>query len=153
MALLNPSHSYRRVAMQTAPPGQLVLMLYEGTIRFLEQALDGFSKDDPAEFNGTISNNVVRAQEIIRELDRSLNLALGGELALQLRRLYDYFDRRLMESNLRKEEAGIREVIGRVSTLRNAWASMLKGEGLPADASSPPLDLDSRLAVDYRAGR
>lgn len=136
MRSLNPSQSYRRAALQTAPPGQLVLMMYEGAIRFLEQALTGFTKDDPLEFNGIISNNVVRAQEIIRELDRSLNLAVGGELALQLRRLYDYFDRRLMESNIKKEDGGIREVLNRVSILRSAWAAMLKGDD-PSAAGAP----------------
>ncbi len=136
MPLLNPSHSYRRVAMQTAPPGHLVLMLYEGAIRFLEQALAGFAKEDPAEFNSVISNNVIRAQDIIRELDRCLDLAAGGELALHLRRLYDYFDRRLMESNIRKQPAGIREVISRISDLRDAWAGMLKGH-LPASLAAP----------------
>jgi flagellar secretion chaperone FliS len=127
MPLLNPSSSYRRVAMQTAPPGHLVLMLFEGAIRFLEQALGGFKSEDPAEFNSTISNNVIRAQDIIRELNRCLDLAAGGELAQHLRRLYEYFDRRLMESNIKKEPDGIQEVIGRVSDLRNAWAEMLKG--------------------------
>ena len=127
MSFLNPSQSYRRTALQTAPPGQLVLMLYEGTIRFLEQALAGFSKDDPLEFNGAINNNVLRAQEIIRELDRSLNVEAGGELANQLRRLYDYFDRRLTESNIKKDPDDIQEVISRVTVLRTAWATMLKG--------------------------
>jgi flagellar secretion chaperone FliS len=150
MALINPSQAYRRVALQTAPPGQLVLMLYDGTIRFLDQALSGFAKDDPAEFNGTISNNVLRAQEIIRELNRALDLALGGELALQLRRLYDYFDRRLMESNMKKEPEGIHEVISRVSTLRNAWATMLKGDAVTME--DRPTDAVAAIAttVDTR---
>lgn len=146
MPYINPSNSYRRVATQTAPPGQLVLMLYEGTIRFLEQALTGFTKDDPAEFNGTISNNVLRAQEIIRELDKSLDLGAGGELALQLRRLYDYFDRRLSESNIKKEQAGIREVIGRVSTLRNAWSDMLRCQQ-STDATAPSIPVPSGFSV------
>ena len=151
MAWGNPSLSYRRVATQTAPPGQLVLMLYEGVLRFLDQALAGFEKEDPAEFNATISNNVLRAQEIIRELDRSLNLSLGGELAVQLRRLYDYFDRRLMQSNVRKEKDGIREVIGRVSTLRNAWASMLRGESAPLENPGPEQELVTAAAQgEYR---
>ena len=128
MPVANPSNSYRRVAMQTAPPGHLVLMLYEGTLRFLERALTGFSIEDPAECNETISNNIVRAQEIIRELARCLDLNMGGELAQHLDRLYDYFDRRLMESNLTKKEDGIRDVINRVSVLRNAWATMLRGD-------------------------
>lgn len=133
MHLVNPWQSYRQVAMQTAPPGQLVLMLYEGAIRFLERALGGFDKDDPAEFNLTINNNVLRAQEIIRELNASLNMERGGEFADRLRGLYDYFDRRLMESNLKKEDGGIKEVIQRLTVLRDAWATMLREQSnLPA---------------------
>src|ERR1041385_5026092 len=98
----NPWSSYRNVAMQTAPRGQLVLMLYEGALRFLDRALGGFDLDDPAESNIAISNNILRAQDIIRELDASLDLQQGGEFAATMRRLYDYFDRRLHESNLQK---------------------------------------------------
>lgn len=133
----HPANAYRRVAMQTAPPAQLVLMLYDGAIRSLERALTGFSKEDPVEFHETISNNILRAQEIIRELARSLDMNAGGELARQLERLYDYFDRRLMESNLNKHEDGIRDVIKRMLTIRNAWAAMLKGESDEAGATRP----------------
>jgi flagellar protein FliS len=126
MKPLNPWQSYRQVATRTAAPGQLVLMLYEGAIRFLERAQAGFTMEDPVEFNTTINNNIIRAQEIIRELDLSLNLAEGGDLAVELRRLYDYFDRRLMESNLKKESTGISEVISRLSVLRDAWTAMLQ---------------------------
>lgn len=131
MRPLNPWQSYRQVATHTASPGQLVLMLYEGAIRFLERAKTGFELDDPVESNTTVSNNILRAQEIIRELDFSLNLSAGGELALKLRGLYDYFDRRLQESNLRKETPGLDEVIQRLSVLRDAWAEMLQNQGGP----------------------
>src|SRR2546422_247467 len=86
MKPLNPWQSYRQVATRTASPGQLVLMLYEGAIRFLERAQAGFALHDPVESNTTVNNNILRAQEIIRELDFSLNLTEGGELAFQLRR-------------------------------------------------------------------
>jgi flagellar protein FliS len=131
----NPWQSYRQVATRTASPGQLVLMLYEGAIRFLERAQTGFELDDPVEANTTVNNNIIRAQEIIRELDFSLNLDQGGELAVQLRRLYDYFDRVLLESNLRKDPGGITEVIARLTVLRDAWAAMLQKQGEPA---APP---------------
>ncbi len=120
-----PWTSYRQVATQTATPGQLVLMLFDGAIRFLEKARRGFVLEDPLEFNLTINNNVQRAQAIIRELNSSLNLAAGGELATTLRGLYDYFDRCLQQSNMRKSEGGIVEVINRLTVLREAWAEML----------------------------
>jgi flagellar protein FliS len=127
----NPWQSYRQVATNTASPGQLVLMLYEGAIRFLERAQAGYHLEDPVEYHTTINNNIQRAQDIIRELDFSLNVDLGGELAQELHRLYDYFDRVLFEANLRKDPQGITEVIARVTVLRDAWAAMLAKQGDP----------------------
>ena len=123
----NPWKSYQQVATQTAPPGQLVLMLYEGAARFLERAMAGFDLDDPAESNQTISNNILRTQDIIFELNVTLNIEQGGELAMTLRKLYDYMDRRLMEANLKKDKATVKEVHGRLVVLRDAWAQMLNG--------------------------
>lgn len=124
----NPWKSYHSVATQTASPGQLVLMLFDGAIRFLETARQGFFENDPAERNRLINDNIQRAQAIITELNVSLNLRDGGDLATTLRGLYEYFDTRLLEANLRKEETGIIEVIDRMSVLRNAWSEMLANQ-------------------------
>ncbi len=125
----NPWKSYHVVATQTASPGHLILMLFDGALRFLEQAKLGFNESDPAIMNEAIHNNIQRAQAIINELNCSLNLQDGGELAQTLRRLYEYFDHRLFEANLHKEQTGINEVITRISTLRDAWAQMLLHQG------------------------
>ncbi len=121
--------SYRQVATQTASPGQVVLMLYNGVLRFLEQARQGFGLDDPKEFNEAINNNIQRAQAIINEMNLSLNLAEGGEFAQRMRGLYDYFDRRLGDANMSKTEPGIIEVIKHVTVIRDAWAEMLNQGG------------------------
>ena len=114
-------------------------MLYDGALRFLEQARVGFTKDDPLEFNQTINNFVLKAQAIINELNIHLDMDKGGECARNFRRLYDYLDRRLQESNQQKQEAGIVEVIGRLTVLRDAWAEMLQkvgaGNELPMQAA------------------
>src|SRR5882672_10965676 len=107
--------SYRQVATQTASPGQLVLLLYNGIIRFLEQARLGFNLDDPKEFNEAINNNIQRAQAIIQELDAALNIKEGGTFADTMRRLYDYFDRLLQESNMTKTIGGIDEVVRHIT--------------------------------------
>lgn len=137
MAPLNPWQSYRQVATQTASPAQLVLMLYDGAIRFLERARQGFQYDDPLEFNQTINNNLIRAQAIINELNLALDLEQGGELAHTLRALYVYMDRRLQEANQHKQEQGVVEVLRRLTVLRDAWAQMLRqqGQDTPAPAS------------------
>ena len=132
MRAANHLNSYRKIATLTAPPGQIVLMLYEGAIRSLERSLPGFDIKDPAEANMTIHNNLQRAQDIIRELNYALNMEAGGECAVTLRRLYEYFDRRLVESNLQKKSAGVQEIIQHVSELREAWATMLAQQGAPA---------------------
>ncbi len=126
MNRVNPLRSYQQVSTQTAAPGQLVLMLFDGAIRFLERARSGFQYDDPLLFNKTINDNIIRAQEIICELNSSLNMQAGGEFAINMRRLYEYMDLRLMTSNMKKEESGIVEVIGYLTTLRDAWDQMLR---------------------------
>jgi flagellar protein FliS len=127
----SPWNSYRQIATQTAPPGQLVLMLYDGAIRFSEHALTGFAFTDPGERNATINNNLQRAVDIVRELNCCLNTDDGGQLAQTLRDLYDYMERRLMESNFKKNRAGVDEVIVHLKELRNAWATMLANQGQP----------------------
>jgi flagellar secretion chaperone FliS len=129
-----PLRSYKTIATQTAPPGQLVLMLYEGAIRFLDRALAGFQHEDPLDFNETINNNVLRAQEILNELNNSLDLHQGGDLATTLRGLYAYMNRQLTLSNLRKSPEGIHDTIQRLSVLRDAWSEMLQQQNtVPAD--------------------
>jgi len=138
--------SYRQVATQTASPGQLVLLLYNGVVRFLEQARQGFAHDDPKEFNETINNNLQRALAIINELNQSLNMEEGGEFAARMRGLYDYFDRRLHESNMTKTEPGIVEVLKHVTVLRDAWAEMMQHGATPAveeRAAQPASSIDS----------
>ncbi len=125
MPTIQPWNAYRQVAAQTAPPGQLILMLYDGALRFLERGLSGFSFTDPGEFNSTIHNNFRRSQDILRELNRALDVERGGELAATLRRLYEYFDRRIQESNMRKRSDAAKEVLGHLTVLRDAWAAML----------------------------
>jgi len=129
----NAWKSYRQIATQTASPGQLVLMLYEAAIRALERALPAFSYEDPGESISTIHNNLHRAQEIIRELNMALNLEQGGEFAKTLRGLYNYFEKRLWESNLKKTRAGVEEVLKHLNVLRDAWATMLRNQGMTPD--------------------
>lgn len=139
MSLPNPWSSYRQVATQTATPGQLVLMLFDGAIRFLERARLGFAETDPLEFNLTVNNNIQRAQAIIHELSTSLNLKEGGEIAANFQRLYDYMDARLQESNFQKTEDGIDDVLRRLGILRDAWAEMLRRRGEALGQERPEL--------------
>jgi flagellar protein FliS len=123
----NPWESYRQAATKTATPGQLVLMLFDGALRFLDRALIGFDLDDPLESNLAINNNILKAQDIIRELNASLNMELGGEFSATMRRLYNYYDSQLSKSNLQKDPTGVQLVIRLLTEIRNAWSEMLSG--------------------------
>ena len=125
----SPWKSYQQVATKTAPPGQLVLMLYDGAAKFLERAMAGFDIEDPADSNEAINNNIQRAQAIVFELNVTLNMDEGGKLATTLRSLYEYMDRRLMEANLKKDKAIVKEILDRVVVLRDAWSQMLNNQG------------------------
>jgi flagellar secretion chaperone FliS len=129
MNAANTFKSYRQIAAQTAPPGRLILMLFDGALLYLERARMGFQHDDPREKNQTIHNNLRRAVDIIRHLNGSLNLTAGGQLAETLRRLYHYFDMRLTESNFKKQRDGVDEVVLHLKELRDAWATMLANQG------------------------
>ena len=125
--------SYRQVATKTATPGQLVLMLFDGALRFLDKALVGFDLDDPLDSNLAINNNILKAQEILRELNMSLNMEKGGEFAATMRRLYNYYDLQLSQSNLQKDPSGVELVIRLLSVIRGAWAEMLTGNSANTD--------------------
>lgn len=120
-----PWQSYRKISAETASPGQLVLMLYDGAIGFLEKSLTGFEYKDPLKFNLTINNNVQRAQSIILEMNGRLDMKRGAEVAQNFRRLYNYFYRRLSEANMKKKKPPIEEVLKHLRELRDSWSEML----------------------------
>ena len=122
------ARAYQTQSILTASPGQLVLLLYDGALRFMAQARAAFAlpADDLSRIQ-KINTSLLRAQAVILELRANLDPKAGGELAGNLDRLYDYHLRRLQECNLRKDEAPLIEVERLVRSLREAWAEMLLG--------------------------
>ena len=118
----NKLNAYRVNAVSTASAENLVVMLYDGAIRFLGTAIRAFEKDDPLDFNLTVHTNITKTQAIIRELSRSLDVEKAGELGHSLISLYDYFDTRLQDANIRKDKAILEEIIKRIGELRDAWS-------------------------------
>ncbi|MDR3377587.1 MAG: flagellar export chaperone FliS [Verrucomicrobiae bacterium] len=135
MPVANPWKSYRRIATQTAPPGQLVLMLFDGALLALDRALLGFNLTEIGERNTAIHNNLQRALDIIQELDWALDMQAGGQLAETLRNLYSFFERRITESNRKKSRQGIDEIVPMVRSLRDAWYQMLNGASAEATSA------------------
>ncbi|MFI5336189.1 MAG: flagellar export chaperone FliS [Opitutales bacterium] len=123
------ARAYRSNSVMTASPGQLVLMMYDGALKALGQAREAFNRP-PDDFRRIeiINGHLIKAQHIIYELQDTLNLEAGGEFAATLQRLYDYYNRRLNEANLRKQVEPVLEVERLLGELRGAWAEMLRNQ-------------------------
>ena len=133
----NKLNAYRVNAVSTASAENLVVMLYDGAIRFMGMAIRAFEKDDPLDFNLTVHTNISKTQAIIRELSRSLDAEKAGELGHSLISLYDYFDTRLQEANIHKDKAILEEIIERISELRDAWSESFNKTDEEAKLAAP----------------
>ncbi|MCT2195921.1 flagellar export chaperone FliS [Paenibacillus sp. p3-SID1389] len=114
--------AYQKNKYETASPHRLTLMLYNGAIQFAGKAKEAIDKRDIEETN----SNLKKTQDIIYELISSLNIKEGGELALNLKKLYFYMIDRLIEANIKKLTAPVDEVIGMLQELRSAWEEIGK---------------------------
>jgi flagellar protein FliS len=114
---LNPYQQYRATRVETAGSVDLVVMLYQGAVKFIRLGLEAIERRDLQ----TAHTNLVRAQEIVIELTGSLNHEAGGEIAQQLSSLYDYCYRQLVAANVKKDPAPAREVMGILRELGTAW--------------------------------
>lgn len=115
--LPNPYQQYRATKVQTAGSVELVVMLYQGAVKFIRLGIEAMERSDTKAAHA----NLVRAQDIIVELLGSLNREEGGQIASQLSGLYDYCFRRLVLANVKKDPAPAREVLGIVRDLGTAW--------------------------------
>lgn len=120
MAITNPYQQYRQQSVMTASPGELTLMMYNGCIRFIKQAVQHI-KDKDVE---AAHNAIVRAQDIISELMSSLNM--DYEVSNNLMSLYDYIFRRLVEANTKKDIEILDETLALITELRDTWSEAVK---------------------------
>ena len=118
---------YRQTQVETAGPGQLILMLYNGGIRFCDEAAEAIEDHEVEKAH----RSLIRAQEIVSELIASLNME-AGEMAHNFLRLYEYMHHRLLEANLKKDREVVQEVRGMFTELRDTWQAMLKKTGILA---------------------
>ena len=138
--------SYKAQSVQTASPGKLVLMLFDGYLRFTTAAVKSFEETDLTKKNEGINNNLIKAQNIVTELQSSLDMSVPGELPGTLYRLYDYVLHQLQQANLQKKPEPIAEADKVIAELREAWAEMLiqnptEGGSTPSDSQPDSISL------------
>jgi flagellar protein FliS len=110
--------SYQHHAVLTAPPEQLVVMLYDGALRFLRQAVAAFGLGELERAGRSLN----RAEAIIDELLVTLDHERGGEIAGALRDLYLFCRRHLTEARLQRDADKVGQVAGLLAELRESWA-------------------------------
>ena len=115
MAINNPYQSYQQNSVNTASPGELTLMLYNGCLKFITLGKKAILNKNIQEKN----KNLIKAQKIIQELMVTLNMELS--VSKDLMSMYDYLNRRLIDANLKSDVAILEEVEGFVRDFRDTW--------------------------------
>lgn len=112
--------AYQHAAVATQSKGRLIVLLYDGAIKFMKLAI----KELEARNYEAKGRYIGRAQDIINELDAVLDVDAGGQIATNLRRLYGFMNRRLAEANTARDPQMIREVITLMEELSESWKAI-----------------------------
>lgn len=127
---------YKSNALETLSPGSVVLMLYDGALRFMNQAKQGFEETQFGRRNEIISNNLIKAQKILMELIASLDFSQHERFCEQISTVYRACYNDLKEANINKDPALIDRAYAYIEDIRNTWAQMLENQAKSeADAS------------------
>lgn len=126
--LHTPQTAYKQAAALTSTPSQLLIMLYDGCIRFIRAGVDGIHEGNIEKAN----NNLIKAQSIIYELIRTLDMKYP--ISEQLARVYEYMIYQLVQANTKKSADNAEEVLAHVMELREAWViASGSGRAMPND--------------------
>lgn len=116
-------NAYKKASVKTASPAELVVLLYEGAVKKLASASSKFTADGkiPVAKIESFSADILRAQEIITELQVSLDMEKGGQIAQNLMSLYLYFNDELRSANISRSKEKIDFVRNMMSELSATW--------------------------------
>ncbi len=146
----NGAQNYLRTRVLTATPEQLQLMLYDGALRFGEQARLALEKKN---FEDSY-NNITKVQKILTELSGTLKHDLAPELCGKLASLYNYAYRLLIDANVKHNIESLVEAMKVLKFQRETWAMLLQQLGkTKAAAAATKLDMpapDSRMEARIR---
>ena len=120
MIAQNPKLQLLQKQIETASKEELTLMLYEGGIKFLNQAIIALEKNDYVKAN----NLIQRTEDIVREFQITLDHKY--EISKSLDSLYEYMHHRLVEANMQKDIEILNEVLGMFREMRDTWKEAMK---------------------------
>lgn len=120
MSMNQPYQAYQNNAVNTASPGDLTLMLYNGCLKFIKQAKLAIENKDIESKH----INIIKAQNIITEFMVTLNTEY--EVGKNMMVMYDYMKHRLIEANTKNDIKILNEVEGYVVEFRDTWKEVIK---------------------------
>jgi flagellar secretion chaperone FliS len=120
----NSSNIYRETAVQTSSPTRLVVMLYEGSIKFVREGVAAIQSKDLERKRHAID----RAMAIVQHLQGTLEMEKGGVVAADLDRLYSYITSRIFEGSAKLQTAPLEEAIKLLKTLLSGWEELANKE-------------------------
>ena len=113
----NYTQQYAEEQIKTASKEQLLIMLFDGAIKFARIAKKAMLAKDLEKSN----TNLIKAQRIITEFMVTLDVKQGGETATNLMRLYEFYDHSLVQANLKKDTNLLEEIIQQLVDMRQMW--------------------------------
>ncbi len=140
---------YLKTGVETASQPKLIIMLYQGAVKFLNLAEKMIKEENYEKSN----NHLIRVQTIVNELRVSLDREKGGEVAENLDSLYDYMHNRLIKANIEKDLEIIDEVRKILQELLESWKEAGKLNGKKKSDAAPgakKLDLDIEKELNLR---
>jgi flagellar protein FliS len=111
------ANQYKQTSVQTANKGQVLIMLYEAAIKHVKLAQEGLEKKDMAAKGKAIG----KAHDIVNELCATLNFEVGGQIALDLERLYNFIIEQLIKANVENNAACLQNVQKILENLLEGW--------------------------------
>jgi len=140
----NAYNAYQKTNINTATRGRLIVLLYEGAEKQLSQAVSLFEPDGKilAKNIEQFGNCLQKAEAIISELEVSLDMEKGGEIAKNLMALYLYFNEELMAANISKDKGKIESVLKMLKDLTESWRQIAA-----TTANAAPQSNESRISI------
>ncbi|MEC9488401.1 MAG: flagellar export chaperone FliS [Halanaerobium sp.] len=117
----NAYQQYKKVQVETANQGKLIILMYRGCLKFLRMARMGLEERNME----LVNNALLRAQAIINELMVSLDMEEGGDVADNLSRLYEFMNFQLVQANIKKDPQAISIVEELAEELLEAWEEII----------------------------
>lgn len=120
MALPSAYAQYNNSKILTASPAELTLMLYDGSIKFCNIAIDAVERKDAAKAH----TNIVKVENIIDYLRKTLDMKYP--VAQDFERMYVYLERRLVEANVKKDKEILEEINSHLHAIRDTWKEVMR---------------------------